>query len=249
MFEATLLNSSSNTGRSHKSWIVAVSVGLQAAMVMAFVVVPLIYPATLPPNALRLKLASISLLKKPEIKVQPKPQVLHVENTSATSVPTHAVYVEQARGGRMAVPTTSAIDDGQPAVMVGNGIVGSTSLVGLGLSTVGSNTNVVARAASPPRDAKPLTISSGVMAGRLLQPIQPGYPRIAMAARVQGSVVVTATIDRQGRIIGLLVLSGPELLRTAAVDAVKEARYKPFLLNGEPTEVTTTITVNFRMNS
>jgi protein TonB len=60
---------------------------------------------------------------------------------------------------------------------------------------------------------------------------------------------VTATIDRQGRITGLRVLSGPEMLRGAAVDAVKEARYEPFLLNGQPTEVTTTITVNFRMSS
>ena len=87
------------------------------------------------------------------------------------------------------------------------------------------------------------------MAGRLLQPIQPAYPRIAVAAHVQGAVVVTATIDKQGRIVGLQVLSGSPMLRSAAVDAVKEARYKPFLLNGQPTEVTTTITVNFTMGA
>ena len=101
----------------------------------------------------------------------------------------------------------------------------------------------------PARLGRPskLPVSSGVMAGRLLSAIRPVYPRIAIATRTEGTVIVTATIDTQGRIVGLQVLSGPQMLRTAAVDAVKEARYKPFLLNGEPTEVVTTITVNFRM--
>ena len=248
MLEDSLLGSSSSLGRSRGSWIVAVSIGVQAAMVAAFLVVPLVYPATLPADALRPKLTSISLFKKPEIKVQPKPQIVHTAASTANSAPTRTVYVEQARGGSLARPTTAAIDDGPPMIITGNGMVGSPSLVGLGSSPIGSGTTVSARAAAPPKDDKPITISSGVMAGRLLQPIQPAYPRIAIASRTQGAVVVTATIDKQGRIVGLQVLSGPAMLRTAAVDAVKEARYKPFLLNGEPTEVTTTITVNFRMD-
>jgi protein TonB len=85
------------------------------------------------------------------------------------------------------------------------------------------------------------------MAGRLLAPIQPRYPPIAIAGHVQGTVVVTATIDRTGRIVGLQVVSGPIMLRGAAVDAIKDARYQPYLLNGTPTEVETTIAVNFRM--
>ncbi len=68
-------------------------------------------------------------------------------------------------------------------------------------------------------------------------------------SRVEGTVVVTATIDKQGRITGLQVLSGPEMLRTAAVDAIKDARYRPYLLNGEPTAIITTISVNFRLGS
>jgi periplasmic protein TonB len=85
------------------------------------------------------------------------------------------------------------------------------------------------------------------MAGRLLAPITPVYPPIARAAHVQGTVVVTATIDKQGRIVGAQVLSGPDMLRNAAIDAIRVARYKPYLLNDEPTDVITTISVNFTM--
>jgi protein TonB len=66
---------------------------------------------------------------------------------------------------------------------------------------------------------------------------------------VQGTVVVTAMIDKEGRIVGVRVLSGPAMLQGAAVDAVREARYRPYLLNGEATEVETTVSVNFRLGS
>ena len=82
----------------------------------------------------------------------------------------------------------------------------------------------------------------------LLAPIRPLYPMIAKAARVEGSVVVEAVISRMGTIESLNVVSGPEMLRQSAIDAIREARYQPYRLNGEPTEVQTRITVNFRMN-
>jgi protein TonB len=81
----------------------------------------------------------------------------------------------------------------------------------------------------------------------LLAPIRPVYPAIAKAAGVQGTVVVEAVISRKGTIESLRVVSGPPMLRSAAMDAIRAARYQPFRLNGEPTEVETRITVNFRM--
>jgi protein TonB len=81
----------------------------------------------------------------------------------------------------------------------------------------------------------------------LMAPIRPVYPMIAKAAHVEGAVVVEAVISREGRIESLRVVSGPPMLQSAAMDAIREARYQPFRLNGEPTEVQTTITVNFRM--
>jgi protein TonB len=81
----------------------------------------------------------------------------------------------------------------------------------------------------------------------LLAPIRPVYPAIAKAAHVEGTVVVEAVISRTGTIESLRVVSGPLMLQQAALDAIRAGRYQPFRLNGEPTEVQTKITVNFRM--
>jgi len=80
-----------------------------------------------------------------------------------------------------------------------------------------------------------------------LAPIEPVYPAIARAARVQGEVVLEAVISKAGRIESLHAVSGPEMLRGAALAAVQAARYEPYKLNGEPTEVQTTIRVVFRL--
>src|ERR1700750_2129907 len=81
----------------------------------------------------------------------------------------------------------------------------------------------------------------------LLAPIRPVYPAIGKDAHVEGSVVVEAVISRTGTIEGVRVVSGPMMLRQAAMDAIREARYQPFRLNGEPAEEETTITGNFRV--
>jgi protein TonB len=95
----------------------------------------------------------------------------------------------------------------------------------------------------------PVKVSGGVTEGMLLAPIQPVYPAIAKAAGKQGAVVMEAVISKAGRIESLRVVSGPDILRRAAVDAVQAARYRPYLLSGVPTEVQTTITVVFKLGS
>jgi protein TonB len=92
-------------------------------------------------------------------------------------------------------------------------------------------------------------VSGGVTEGMLLAPIQPVYPAIARAAGKQGAVVMEAVISKAGRIESLRVVSGPDMLRRAAVDAVQVARYRPYLLSGVPTEVQTRITVVFKLGS
>jgi protein TonB len=94
----------------------------------------------------------------------------------------------------------------------------------------------------------PARISSGVVSGLKLSGPTPQYPAIAKAAHVGGSVVLHAIISKTGSIESLQAVSGPDMLKGAAMDAVKQWRYKPYLLNGEPTEVDTTITVNFNLN-
>jgi protein TonB len=106
----------------------------------------------------------------------------------------------------------------------------------------------VGHAVSIPRAVPkgPLRISE-MSPGMLLTPIQPVYPAIARTAGVQGTVVLEATISTAGRIESLQAVSGPPMLRGAAKDAVEVARYRPYKLNGQPTEVQTTITVVFRL--
>jgi protein TonB len=108
---------------------------------------------------------------------------------------------------------------------------------------IGNGPPVVVRAA--PKPTGPVRVSSGTMAGTLISQPQPVYPPIAKAAHVQGAVIIHAIISKQGTIENLNVVAGPPMLRGAATDAVQRWRYKPYLLNGEPTEVDTTITVNF----
>ncbi len=84
-----------------------------------------------------------------------------------------------------------------------------------------------------------------MIAGTKLSGSSPLYPAIARAAHVSGAVVLRAVISKAGTIQSLTVISGPEMLRANAVAAVQDWRYRPYLLNGEPTEVDTTITVNF----
>ena len=90
-------------------------------------------------------------------------------------------------------------------------------------------------------------ISGGVMAGNILSRVNPTYPKEARAAGVSGSVVLHAIIGKDGSIENLSVISGPDELRASAIDAVRQWTYRPYILNGEPVDVDTTITVNYQI--
>ncbi|HYM77383.1 MAG TPA: energy transducer TonB [Candidatus Dormibacteraeota bacterium] len=94
-----------------------------------------------------------------------------------------------------------------------------------------------------------IRISQGVTKGLLIHKQEPSYPTLARAARVQGDVILSAVIDVNGQITNLQLVSGHPMLVPAAIDAVKQWRYKPYLLNGQPVEVETTITVIFALSS
>jgi periplasmic protein TonB len=112
----------------------------------------------------------------------------------------------------------------------------------MGIST---NPPPVAVPTKPPRPQK--LIISHLDEGMLLRRVQPAYPRIAISTRTQGSVVLSALINTRGEIEGLQVVSGPPLLVQAALEAVKQWRYRPYILNGTPIEVQTQVTVNFSL--
>ncbi len=92
-----------------------------------------------------------------------------------------------------------------------------------------------------------VNISGGVAMGMLAQKVPPHYPVEAKEARVSGTVVLQATIGLDGHVEDLSVISGPDLLQQVALDAVKQWVYRPYLLNGEPVKVQTTINVIFTL--
>lgn len=102
--------------------------------------------------------------------------------------------------------------------------------------------------ASTPQQTTPrVRVVQGVAQGLILHRVAPVYPPQAKRDRVQGAVVLAAIIGKDGTIAHLSVLSGPRELVDAAVGAVQQWRYRPYILNGEPTEVDTTITVSFTL--
>jgi len=141
-------------------------------------------------------------------------------------------------------------EDAPPPAQVA-GVAGMSGMSGAGgvaggvLGGIGTAPAPVVKVEKPKGPAK---ISGGVIAGLIINKTTPVYPPIARAAHVSGAVVLHAIISKQGTITGLTVISGPEMLRNNALEAVRTWRYKPYLLNGDPTEVDTTITVNFSIS-
>jgi TonB family protein len=94
---------------------------------------------------------------------------------------------------------------------------------------------------------KKVNISAGIAVGLLIKKTAPVYPPIARSAHVSGTVVIQATISKGGSVENLRVISGPAMLRQSAQDAVKTWRFRPYLLDGEPVEVDTTVNVTFAL--
>lgn len=133
-----------------------------------------------------------------------------------------------------------------PAGVVGGvpgGVPGGTMGGVLG-SVMSSVPTAVPKVATPQR----VRVSQGVSQGLLIHKVQPQYPPLARQARIQGTVVLQALIGKDGSIQNLHVVSGHPMLTNSALEAVKEWKYKPYYLNGEPVEVETTINVNFTLS-
>jgi protein TonB len=105
------------------------------------------------------------------------------------------------------------------------------------------NTNAIA----PKAPQQTLRISQGVSQGLIIRRVQPVYPPQARQMRLEGTVELQANVAASGSISSVKQLSGDRILGRAAMDAVRQWKYKPYYLNGEPVEVETQITVNFKL--
>jgi len=210
----------------------AVNLSIFAALVIA----PLIYP-----DGISARMLS-QVLYAP---VPPAAAPVETRRLSASGASAQALNLQNPYLVPRQIPISinRQADDGPPAIStsVEDGIPGGAPTVPDVLRSHGT-AQVVAQAAHS------VTVSQGVAAGLLLSGPAPAYPAIARAMRIAGTVMLAATISKAGTIENLRVLSGPAVLRSAALEAVGRWRYKPYLLNNEPVEVETTVNVVFTLN-
>jgi len=243
MFETSVLEL--RGGRRFR-WIVAGSVVVQAGLIAWLVLIPLLWPSVLPPMIVRAEVKHLTFrpVKIVQRVVATQSAAIHPPAGATTAAP-----VAAPRGPVIARPTPGALNDEPTLVANGTGMGDAT---GANLFRIpggtgdGSGPKVSVKASG---GGAALKISSGVSSGLLLAPIRPLYPPIAKAAGVSGTVIVAARIGTDGRILGAQVVSGPVMLQAAALAAIRDARYRPYQLNGQPVEVETSFSVNFVMGS
>jgi protein TonB len=237
MFEDSLMESGNGIKRKNKFWSF-VAFLLNGGALLALVIWPLLHPEALPKQMMATLMVAPSPPPAPPPaarvpKVQPKPELLSTELQAPSTIPKETGQVKEAAISQSIMSLTDVRD-------LSSGIPGG---IGAIIDSVGTGRPVVVK----PKAPTSLNVSSGVMAGNLLAKTLPQYPAIAKAAHIQGVVVLQATISKIGLIQNLRVISGPPMLQQAAMDAVRSWHYKPYLLNGEPVEVETTINVVFNL--
>ncbi|SPF33652.1 Outer membrane transport energization protein TonB [Candidatus Sulfotelmatobacter kueseliae] len=173
----------------------------------------------------------------------------------------HQIQTDMLSSGQLRTPTKIPQkvqmikeDEAPPPIAAAGGVVGGVpggvpggqlgGVIG-GIVSASSSIAAVPKLALPQR----IRISQGVTRGLLVHRVEPSYPPLARAARIQGEVVLSAVISINGDIQNLQLVSGHPMLVPAAITAVRQWRYKPYLLNGQPVEVETTITVIFSLTS
>jgi len=232
MFEDSLMESGGQIKTASKYWMIA-SFTFWGLVLGALILIPLLNPEALPVASL-----TASLTAPPP----PPPEAVHpVKMVSELDQGLHAPT-------KIPKDIKMMKDDAPPPPsggVAGMGMAGGSGAPGGVFGGMGLNSGPTVVKAKP---AGPARISGGVMQGQIINRTQPVYPPIAKAAHVGGTVVLHAIISKAGTIENLTAVSGPAMLQGAAIDAVRQWRYKPYLLNGDPTEVDTTITVNFNLN-
>jgi protein TonB len=222
--------------RTHKPWSVGVSMILEAGILGLLLLIPLICTQTLPTSVM-----NTFLIAPPPPAPPPPPQQAVVKQA-----PQKSFAVNQLMEAPTFIPkqVEEAKDEAPPSVAPSDtaGVAGGTGDV-LG----GIGTGVAPP--PPPPAAAPARIKVGgdVQAASLMKQVTPAYPSIAKAAQVSGTVTLHAIISKDGSIEKLEYVSGPALLMASAMTAVKEWKYKPTMLNGQPVEVDTTVQVVFSL--
>jgi periplasmic protein TonB len=243
MFEDSLIESGGRLS-TKRGMTTTLSFILQAGLVGILVLVPLLFTEALPKGQL------MTFLVAPPPPPPPPPPA---------AAPVHVVKQVQTeiQNGQLRTPTKipqkvqMIKEDEAPPEMAAGGVVGGVpggvpggQMGGVIGGIISSTPVAVPKVATPTR----VRVSQGVTQGLLIRKVQPNYPPLARQARIQGQVLLAAEISKDGTIENLHLISGHPMLAPAAIEAVKQWKYKPYILNGEPVEVETQITVNFTLS-
>ncbi|HEY4904400.1 MAG TPA: energy transducer TonB [Candidatus Sulfotelmatobacter sp.] len=243
MFEDSLIESG-NRLKTKRPLTTAISVLIQVGIIIVFVLVPLIFTEALPKTQLMTFLVAPPPPPPPpppaaapvKIVKQIQTDIVNGELRTPTKIPQKVQMIKE--------------DEAPPPSMAAAGVVGGVpggvpggQMGGIIGGIVSSTPMAVPKVATPQR----VRVSSGVSTGLLVRRVNPNYPPLARQARIQGTVILQAEISKTGDIQNLRLVSGHPMLAPAAIEAVKQWKYKPYLLNGEPVEVETTVQVNFTL--
>lgn len=243
MFDDCFLETSWDQ-QTRRSWTTLTSFGLQVVIISVLLILPLLKNVALPsgrvlPTPLSWGAPPPAMPPEPPSHTITRPQS-NIANTMLIApgrIPRNIAMIEEAVA--------------PPQVNYTGGVPGGTG-VGSRDGIWGSlRASVDSAAPPPPQPPNPSTRHfrpSNILEGSLIRRVQPSYPTLARTAHIQGSVVLSAVISKAGTIENLQVLSGHPMLVAAAVEAVRQWRYRPYILNNEPVEVETQITVNFTLS-
>jgi len=242
MFEDSLLESGGRL-KTKRGRTTTFAIILEIALIGVMVLMPLIFTEALPKTQLM-----TFLVAPPPPPPPPPPAAAPVKIV-------HQVQTDIVNG---ALRTPTKIpqkiqmikEDEAPPQMASSGVVGGVpggipggQMGGVIGGIISSTPVAVPKVAAPQR----VRVSQGVSQGLLVRKVNPVYPPLARQARISGTVVLRAVISKDGSIENLSLVSGHPMLAPAAIDAVKQWKYKPYLLNGEPVEVDTEVQVNFTL--
>jgi protein TonB len=237
MFEDSTFESQGRIHTRSKRWMLA-TLGFNGSILAALILIPLIYPSMLPLQSMRY------FVTTPEVP-KAAPVLPHRATTPGSASPANNILV-QLQAPRVISDRIFIQRDPAPGDVIamvgsdpasGNGTVG-----GVGDEPFHPTTPIVVH---PEPNA--IHVAARIEEGMIVSRTIPPYPIIARTMGVQGTVVLAASISKAGTIENLRVVSGPVALQRAALDAVSTWRYKPYMLDGQPVEVETSIEVVFRI--
>jgi protein TonB len=249
MFADSVLDFGAQSKRKALATTTSFIVNVLAVLVM--LAVPLMFTEDLP------KAQLLTLLVAPPPPPPPPPPAAEAVQKIVRQIQTDMLNTGQLRTPSRIPQKVQMIreEEAPPPMAATSGVVGGVpgGIPGGQLSgVIGGIVSATSNLAVPkfaPVVPQRVRISQGVTKGLLIRRVEPTYPPLARSARVQGEVVLSAIISTNGDIENLQLVSGHPMLVPAALSAVKQWRYKPYLLNGQPTEVETTITVIFTLSS